>query len=144
MIMRSIAAFAGVFSLALLLAGCGGRASKSTGLRISANNNCGSAYMVTSPTAQAATICGGVVGYPPVRVTLRRGERFKVSSATETTGKNFPALLAHGGVIKRTSNRGASADYVATRAGQAVLISKSRYCQRPVNGECVAFVVFVS
>jgi hypothetical protein len=143
--MRRLTAFASVLVMAQLCAGCGGSAPRFTGPSISDGNNCGAAYELSSSTVQVATICGGVVGYPPVRVKLRRGEDFRVSSQTNASGKvDFPALLADGDVIHRTSNRGATAGYVATRVGKAVLVSKTRYCERPVNGECVAFVLFVS
>jgi len=133
--------FFGSIATAVVLAGCGGSAALPAGLQVAPDNNCGSAYALTSPTARAATICLGTVGYPPVRVALHQRERFVVTSAGKP---EFGVLIPRGGTIRLTSARGSAASYVATRAGQAELISKSHACQKPVDGECVAFVLVVS
>jgi hypothetical protein len=131
--------------IAWLVAGCGGNSSTSTSVMLTTNgNNCGSAYGLTSATRQAATICGGVVGYPPVRVTLHRGERFVVRAAKITHVTAFPGLTAHGAAIKLTSRQGSSTHYVAKRGGIATLGANTRYCQKRTHGGCVAFVITVS
>jgi hypothetical protein len=68
-----------------------------------------------------------------------------VKALTESTGKiDFPVLVPRGSAVRRLSTRGASADYVAARVGRAELIAHTRYCDRPVHGSCVAFVVSIS
>jgi hypothetical protein len=143
MMRRSIVIFSGVTTLAVLLSACGG-APRSTGLRISTDNNCGAAYVLKSANTQAGTTCGGMVGYPPLHVTLRRGERFEVSAAANIGTTHYPALQARGNAIKDTSKHDASVEYIAVRVGRATLVAKSRYCQKPIDGDCVAFVLFIS
>ena len=139
---RSRVALAGI-ALALALSACGGIGTASTTLRISTDNNCGGAYVLKSATAQVGTVCGGIVGYPPVRVALRPGERFEVIAARIIGTTRYPALQAHGSAISRASSHGASVTDIATRHGRATLTS-TRYCEKPVNRECVAFAIFVS
>jgi hypothetical protein len=68
-----------------------------------------------------------------------------VTATTESTGKlDFPTLIPHGSAVKLISSRGAKAEYVAARTGTALLVARSRYCERPVLGSCVAFIVAVS
>lgn len=138
--MRVIAALVGLISAALLLSACGGS-------RTTTANTCSSAYALSSPTTQArsSTTCDGSVGYPPATAKLQRGERFKVTG----NGGNIPTLSLRGNAIKRVRTSGRPPrylvvrSYVAVRTGKAELISKV-YCQKPVNGHCVAFIISVS
>jgi len=129
--------------LALVSASCGASATKPPGLRVSTENYCGSAYLLTSRTTHVGTECGGVIGYPPVHVTLRLGEHFEVSAAAKLGAIHFPILQVHGGAVKRTSSSGSSVTYVAVDPGSAALVAKSRYCVKSSSDECVAFQLVV-
>lgn len=108
---------------------------------------------MTAGGANIPTTCGGFIPYPPEHVSLRLEERLVVRSTTESTGKiDFPVLVPHRNTVppdapattvKLISSHGPIAVYVAARPGTAQLIARSRYCQRPVHGDCVAFVVIV-
>lgn len=130
--------------LALALTSCGTSATKSPRLRVSRDNNCGSAYFLTSRTTQVGTQCGGVIGYPPLRVTLKLGEHFEVSAAANLGSVHFPALDVHGSAIRRASSDGSSVTYVAVEAGRAALVAKGVYCQKSSKDGCVAFELVVS
>jgi hypothetical protein len=84
------------------------------------------------------------VGYPPFRIQMRPGERLVLRAASESTGRiDFPVLVPRGNAVRLVSTHGATSDYIALRQGSSELIAHSRYCERPVHGECVAFVVIV-
>jgi hypothetical protein len=137
---------AALLALGVCLASCGtSRAAGGGGGVSAANNNCGSAYSLLVGAASFATACGGTIPARPSRVTVKQGERFTVKSATETSGKaDFPVLMPRGGAVRLVSGGGPTAHYVAAHAGKEQLLARSRYCERPRRGECIAFVVTVA
>ena len=139
---QGIATFVGVVALALLLSACGGGVP--AGLQLPQPNFCGGvAYMLKSPAGTTGTVCGGIVE-SPVHVRLRRGEHFEVYAGAYNSTTHYPALQAHGAAIKPTSKQDSLVWYLAARSGSATLVAKARYCQKPVNGQCVAFVLSIS
>lgn len=130
--------------LALALTSCGASATKPRGLRLSTDNNCGSAYLLTSRTTQVGTECGGGIGFPPLRVTLRPGEHFEVSAAANLGSVHYPALHVRGTAIRRASSDGSSVTYVAVEVGRATLVAKGVSCQKSSKDGCVAFELVVS
>lgn len=150
-----------VLGVAALVAGCGGSSpSRKAVPRHSSQaarlvvNMCGNAYTLTAGGTDVPTTCGGTIAYPPIRVTLRLGERLVVRSTTESSGKlDFPVLVPHGSAVptrvptaavELISSHRATPIYRAVRMGRAQLMAHSRYCQRPVHGTCVAFLVIVN
>lgn len=136
---RPSIAFTVACAVAWLVMGCGGSSPTSTsGLLKTNGNNCGAAYGLRAKTMHVTTVCGGVVGYPPVRVKLRVGERFEVTSADV---ERLGPLTVEGYAVERTSAYGASVDYKVRRAGTAMLIFHGPYCEKSVHRECTAFVI---
>lgn len=129
--------------LALVATSCTST-TKPSGLVVSNDNNCGAAYLLTSPATDVGTACGGVIGYPPVNVALKPGEHFQVNAVSNLGATHYPHLRLHGNAVEPVSRKGSSTVYVAVRAGSASLLAEPRYCEKSRSGGCAAFRIVVS